>query len=88
MKITLYRSVLCPRCYMAGKYLHEIAREDASITIKEVEVTTQPIKTWRQGIHSIPTLQIEQLTLSGIYLTKTRIRNFIQQVKYTTKPKV
>lgn len=88
MKVTLFRSFLCPRCYMAGKYLHEIAEKDPSLRIEEVEVLTQPIKIWKQGIHFIPTIQIEQHTLSEIYLTKKQIHNFIQQAKFKTKPKI
>lgn len=87
MKITLYRSLLCPRCHMAGKYLHEIAGEDPTLSIKEIEVTTHPIKIWQQGIRLIPALQIEQQTLSGLYLTKKQIKNFIQRSKLKTQAK-
>ena len=85
MEITLYRSLLCPRCHMAGKYLREIVGEDPTLMIREVEVTTQPIKIWQQGIRLIPTLQVGQQTLSGIYLTKKQIKNFIHQLTLKMK---
>ena len=88
MEITLYRSRLCPRCYMAGKYLREIIEEDPSLSITEIETTTRPITTWRQGIHMIPAIRIGEQTLSGVYLTKKQIQKFIQNSKSITQPKV
>lgn len=73
---------------MAGKYLREIIEEDPSISIKEIEITTQPITIWRQGIHMIPAVQIDQQTLSGIYLSKKQIKKFIQNSKSTVQKKV
>ncbi|MBM9605818.1 hypothetical protein [Desulfopila inferna] len=79
MHIILYRSILCPRCFMAGRYLREIAAEDTSIVIEEVDVMQHPQRTWKEGIRCIPALRIRDTTLSGIYLNKEQIRRFIQK---------
>jgi hypothetical protein len=70
---------------MAGRYLREIAGEDPTLSITEVEITTQPITIWRRGIHMIPALQIGQQTLSRVYLSKLQILRFIQQAKSKTQ---
>lgn len=88
MEIKFYRSLLCPRCYMAGRYLREIAGEDPTLSITEIEFTTQPITSWRRGIHMIPALQIEGQILCGIYLSKIQIMDFVQQAKFKTQKKV
>jgi hypothetical protein len=72
---------------MARKHLFEIIGEDPSLSVTEIEITFQPIKIWRQGIHMIPAFQINQQTLSGIYLTKKQIKNFIQHSKLKTQTK-
>lgn len=77
MQITLYRSILCPRCFMAKKYLEEIAQQKSNITIEEIDIMNQPLKSWQNGIRLIPAIKIEDKILSGIFLNKTQISNFI-----------
>lgn len=76
-KITLYRSRLCPRCKMAGKHLHELQEELGTFTIDEVDILTNPSRTWQAGIRMIPALKTDNRVLSGLYLTKQAIRAFV-----------
>ncbi len=78
MQITLYRSFLCPRCYLAKKYLLEIVENKEAITITEVDIMKNPLKTWNDGIRLIPALKSGDNTLSGIFLNEKQIINFIE----------
>jgi hypothetical protein len=64
---------------MAAQHLRRIAEDDSSLQVTEIEVTNHPLRIWRQGIRMIPTLQIGQQTLRGVYLGRKRIENFIKQ---------
>jgi hypothetical protein len=86
MQITLYRSFLCPRCFLAKKYLQEIAQQKDNLTIIEVDIMDQPIKSWQDGIRLIPALKIDNKILSGIFLNKTQILNFIEEQQHKTPP--
>ena len=84
MQITLYRSFLCPRCFLAKKYLQEIAQHTNNLTITEVDIMSQPVKTWQDGIRLIPALKIDNKILSGVMLNKTQIQKFIDQSQQNT----
>lgn len=62
---------------MAGRYLREIAAENPSIVIDEVEILRHPLKICKEGIRCIPALRIGDSTLSGLYLNREQIRKFI-----------
>jgi glutaredoxin-related protein len=79
MKITFYKSFLCPRCHMAEKYLREIAEQNPSLDITTVDVTATPLKSLRDGTLAIPALHVEGKTLKGVYLSKKRIEDFLEQ---------
>ena len=79
MKITLYRSWLCPRCYMAKKYLGEIRKLYPALEIEEVDCLSQPARAFRDGIRMIPAVKIGEAQLSGLYLTKAQLNSFIDR---------
>ncbi len=79
MLITLYKSTLCPRCHLAGKYLREIAAVDPEIQIKEVDVLTAPRRSWHAGIRMIPALKIDNHIMSGFLMSRTSIAAFIAE---------
>ncbi len=81
MKITFYSSKLCPRCYMTRRSLKEICKSDKQLEFEEIDILQQPKRTWKKGIRMIPTLQIDNAILSGAYLTKPQILNFIHELK-------
>jgi len=77
MKITLYRSNLCPRCYLARKYLLQIVEDTPDIQIEEVDILGSPQRCLQDGIRMVPALVINGDKLSGIFLSKKAIQSFI-----------
>lgn len=77
MKITLYKSALCPRCYFARKALNELLANRNDIELETVDVITAPGRTLRDGITLIPAITAGDKTLSGVYLTKHKIATFL-----------
>ncbi len=81
MQITLYRSFLCPRCFLAKKYLLEIAKKKTNLDIKEIDIIRHPLKTWDEGIRLIPALKIDDKIISGFFLNKLQILHFIEEAQ-------
>lgn len=77
MKITLYRSNLCPRCYLARKYLLQIVEDTPDIQIEEVDILGSPQRCLQDGIRMVPALVIGKDKLSGVFLSKKAIKSFI-----------
>ena len=78
MRITLYKSSLCPRCYMARKTLFELTENRPEIEIETVDILTSPMRCLRDGVRMIPALKIDDRLLSGVYLTRTAIISFLE----------
>ena len=77
MKITLYRSAICPRCLMAARALKRLKKEYKNIEVTEIDVATSPRQTWQAGIRMIPALECRGKILSGFILTSEKIKKFI-----------
>jgi predicted DsbA family dithiol-disulfide isomerase len=77
MKITLYRSNLCPRCFLARKYLLEIVGDGSDVQIEEVDILGSPQRCLKDGIRMVPALVIDRDKLSGVFLSKKAIQSFI-----------
>ena len=77
-KITFYRSAICPRCRLVAGELKKIQKK-YNLEIIEVELTTNPLTTWKAGIRMIPALECKGEVLSGIYLSPVKIRSFIEK---------
>ncbi len=76
-KITFYRSALCPRCYVAKNHLMKLQKEYDNCIIEEIDILTNPLKSWRAGIRMVPALKIEYKILAGLYLSFKDISQFI-----------
>ena len=77
MRIVFYKSVLCPRCYLAKKYLLAVCSTLPDVQIEEVEFMKSPVQAWQEGIRMVPTVKIGDNILSGLYLNKELIANFV-----------
>lgn len=62
---------------MVGRVLKKLQQEYADLVVEEVEVTTNPLVTLRQGIKMIPTLIAADKKLTGIILSEKKINDFI-----------
>lgn len=79
MTIILYRTRLCPRCYLARKHLLDLTRHRPDLIVEEREILRDLIATGRDGITMIPAIKVGDRVLSGIYLDRHRIEAFLQQ---------
>ena len=79
MLIILYRTKLCPRCFLARKYLTELTRDNPNLQIEEREVFFSPLKAGKEGVRMIPAIKVGEQVLSGAILTRRQIRSFLQE---------
>lgn len=79
MKIILYRSNLCPRCFLAKKYLLDIIGDNPDIQIEEMDILGSPQRCLQDGIRMVPALVIDKDKLSGVFLSKKAIKSFINR---------
>lgn len=56
MKITYYKSLICPRCIPTNRLIARVKREHPEIEIEEVEVLTNLSRALADGVHMLPTL--------------------------------
>jgi len=77
MKLTLYHSLICPRCARARKHLASLLGDTYSDLVDEVEIVSQPLKTWRAGVRLIPALRYGDSQLSGVVLSFEQIERFL-----------
>ena len=77
MKITLYKSSLCPRCYLAKKHLQAITSGQTDVEIEEVDILLSPGRAWSDGVRMIPTLKIGNELLTGVIVKREAIEDFI-----------
>jgi len=81
MQIVFYRSNLCPRCFLARKYLFEITATDPHVQIEEVDILGSPQRCLQDGIRMVPALVINRDKLSGVFLSKKKIKGFVDSHK-------
>ncbi|MBB5348820.1 hypothetical protein JWG42_07465 [Desulfoprunum benzoelyticum] len=79
MTIIFYRTRLCPRCYMARKHLLDLTHDRPDLIVEDREILRDPIAAGRDGITMIPAIRIGDTVLSGIYLHRHRIEDFLRQ---------
>jgi glutaredoxin len=85
MKITFYRSLLCPRCLFTRRALLEIIHNNKEIEIEEVDVLTHPLRTWSDGVRIFPALKINGRILSDVFLGKKKMELFIKETLLNVK---
>ena len=62
---------------MAGRALAELEKEFPDLNITKIDVTLHPMIAWQEGVRMIPCLMDGDKMLSGIMLSKDKIRSFI-----------
>lgn len=78
MQVTLYKTFLCPRCFLAGRALNKLQEELPELTVETVEITREPLRAWKDGVRMLPTVTCNDRSLSGILLTTTALRKFLR----------
>ncbi|MBU0665022.1 MAG: hypothetical protein KJ990_10815 [Proteobacteria bacterium] len=64
---------------MARKTLYELIDNKPEIDVEEVDIITNPVRVWKDGIRFIPTLKSGDKTLSGVFLSRMEIQNFLKE---------
>ena len=65
---------------MAGLSLSRLLRDFPDITLKKVEYLANLGRSRKEGVHLIPALVSGDKTLSGIYLSKKKIHQFLESL--------
>ena len=65
---------------MAGLSLSQLLPDFPDIRIEKVEYLANLVSSRKDGIRSIPTLSSGDKKLGGFYLTKKRIRQFLESL--------
>lgn len=75
--VTFYHSVICPRCQLAGLWLTGLLEEFPDVKLERIEYLTHLGQARRDGVRGIPTLVSGGHRLTGVILTRTRMRRFL-----------
>ena len=67
MKITFYRSSLCPRCHAARKTLFALKEGIKDLEIEEVDVFLHPLQSWKEGVRLISGSQKKERNIMWIF---------------------
>lgn len=65
---------------MARKTLYELIDSRPDIHVEEIDIATNPLRAWKDGIRFIPTLKSGDKTLTGVFLSRTEIQGFLEAV--------
>lgn len=77
-KVTFYHSMVCPRCQMAKLSLSQLLPEFPDVEVEKVELLTNRGTARDAGVRAIPTMVSGDSRIAGFYLTKGRIRRFLE----------
>ncbi|PID74717.1 MAG: hypothetical protein CSB28_01760 [Desulfobacterales bacterium] len=81
MTLFFYKSALCPRCALAGRYLDEIAQHHPGIKIEKIDILTSPSRCWQDGIRIIPALSTGEAKLPMLWPSRKAIIDFLYENK-------
>jgi hypothetical protein len=62
---------------LVGRELKKIQEEDPDLEVEAIDVVTNPLKSWKEGLRMIPTIIKGEKKLSGIFLSSKQIRDFL-----------
>lgn len=66
---------------MAQKALDELLKDRDDVQIEKVEIITNPLRALQDGVKIIPTLISGNERISGILLSRKKIKSFLEKVK-------
>lgn len=79
-QVTFYHSAICPRCFVARRFVNQLLGEYPEIEIESVEFLTSRRRAKNDSVALIPALVCGEKQLSGFYLTKRRIQEFFDSL--------
>ena len=66
---------------LVDRELTKLQEEDSDLKITKIDVVTNPLQTWDNGIRMFPALKYGEKILSGVFLSGKEIRKFIDEAK-------
>lgn len=66
---------------MARKTLYELIDSNPEIEVEEIDVVTNPLRAWKDGVRFIPCLKSGDKSLTGVFLSRSRIQGFLDELK-------
>ena len=66
---------------MAKKALDELLADRDDVQLEEVEILSNPLRAFKDGVKFIPTLKSGEERLSGILLSSEKIKAFLEKVQ-------
>jgi hypothetical protein len=66
---------------LVDRELTKLQEEDSDLKITRIDVVTNPLQTWQNGIRMFPALKYGDMVLSGFLLSGEEIRKFIDEAK-------
>jgi len=66
---------------MAKKALDELLTDRPDISLEEVEILSSPLRALKDGIKLIPALKSGDEQISGIFLSKGKIKAFLKKAE-------
>jgi hypothetical protein len=66
---------------MVDRELTKLQKQDPDLEVIKIDVVTNPLRAWKEGIRMFPALKAGDKVLSGIFLGGDEIRKFIDEAK-------
>jgi len=66
---------------MVDRELTKLQEEDPNLEITKIDIVTNPLQTWKNGIRMFPALKYCDKILSGVLLNGKEIRKFIDEAR-------
>lgn len=66
---------------MARKTLDELLKKYPEIDLEEVDITTNPLRAWKDGVRFIPTLKSGNNSLTGLFLSSAQLEDFLLKTR-------
>jgi len=56
MKVTYYKSIICPKCIPTNRLIKQLKREHPHIPVEEIEIITHMSRAKKEGVNHVPTI--------------------------------
>ena len=78
--VTLYHSVICPRCQLSKLVLKQVLKEFPDVRVEKKELFGHMQEAKAAGAKSIPALVWGDRVLRGVIFTPARVRAFLESL--------
>ena len=81
MTVTLYHSVICPRCHFSKIMLNRVLKEFPNIRLERKELFSNFQEASSAGAKTIPALVAGDKVLRGVVFTPGMLRSFFRDLQ-------